>query len=445
MEPFACRPIPVMGESLSGYLIRTAAHNCSDIFSLIREIKAAPKLNETVLYHQIDSNPKKLDLNLVMNLTKLEPAQLFAMTYQPLFQKFIETDELDIAFKSILRNQTEVQYRRFCPACLQQYCSEGKRGVFKIIWQVKDIELCHIHQTPLTSICPKCGAKQRYITNELGDYICFECGEELFINNELNIGKSALNDCDNQVFQLWDYLFDSGTKGLIKTPGLKYEVQMAITLLYLLHKKDDKGRADLAPLMSKLERRKALLFIQNRDTNLFVTPYRLSTLLTRAGASANDFFDTIVPEDFIELITKRLDMGNIELERLEEKNNRKQTVRHKWEPEHVKTLVLEYLRQRPNSKVPVTNKEVYFNISVSNSSVSSEIGKEVTKMVKEYNKQQKEAIYKEIEQAAIALFSEGRIFTYKMLADKVGVHIMFIKRDKEIIRRINNLKASHSS
>jgi len=419
--------------------MRTAASNCIDIFNLIREIRSVSRLNEMVLFHQIDGCPnEKLKIELLLFLTKLTPLQLYAMTYVPLYQKFVDTSE-EKNFANLLSRRLEVQYRRFCPACLGEYSNQGVRGVFELYWQISDITHCHIHNIPLTNKCPKCGINQSYISATLGDYVCFKCGEELTGEKDFET-EIISNACNNKRFEIWNYLLNSETKGLTRVPGLKYEVQMAITLLYLLDKKNKKGRADIAPVMNKDERRKALLFIKNRDTDLFVTPYRLSTLLVRVGASAEEFFNIVVPNDFIEFIAKRLNIDNEKLAQLEAKKLKKQTIQHRREPDHVKKVVLDFLRQRPKDKGSVTNKEVYSNIAVSINSVPYEVKQFVSEAVKEYNRQLKEAIYREIEKNAMELLSSGKQLTYRLLANRVGVHVMFIKRDKEIIRRINKIK-----
>jgi len=442
MEPI--RLIPVKGESFSGYLMRMATENTIDIFELLRAIKTTHQLNEMRQYHQIDSNPyEKLDIGLIMQLTDLEPEELSAMTYIPLYRKFVDESETLISLlKSILKNCVERQYRRFCPFCLKDYCGQDRKGVFMLHWQVKDIECCHIHNVPLTSTCPRCGAMQPYITNSLGSYICFKCSAELFDVSRAEMDNIVYTDKDNRLFQLWDYLLDIGTRRLGKVPGLKYEVQMAITLIYLLEKKK-RGRV-IAPVMNKDERRSALLFVQNRDLNLFVTAYRLSTLLVRADLTAEDFFNCTVPEDFIELIAKRLKIDRVKLARLEAIKPYKRRIRHRREPEQVKKIALDYLRHRSKDKGPVTNKEVYSNIGVNRECLHYEVTQFIADAIKEYNRQLKESIYKEIEKNAIELLNSGEKVTYKILAERVGVHVMFIKRNKEIIRRINKIKSAYA-
>lgn len=445
MEPI--RPISVKGESLSGYIMRTATENRTDIFGLIRELKTTHWLNEMTKYHQIDSNPyEKMDTNFIMQLTELKPDELSAMTYLPLYEKFIDESEYNINyFKSLLRNCVDLQHRRFCPDCLQQYSKQGKRGVYQLIWQVNDIKRCHIHHRPLTSICPNCGAIQPYITNWLGDYRCLECGGELFDVDNSSKDNVIFTSEDSWLYELWKYLLDSETKGMKKLPGSRFEVQMAITLLYFLNKNNNKGNAVIAPSMNKNERRKALLFIQNRDTNIFVTPYRLSTLLGKAHASVDDFFNTIVPEDFIELIMKRLDLSPNKLAKLEDKKTWEKPVQHKKDMGDVKRLARNYIQQRPRWNKSLTNKEVYSNISVSDSSVTTEVNIYISDLVKVYNKQQKEEVYQKIEKTAIELLKYGCKCTYKNIAEKVGVHIDFIKRNKEIIKRINNIRESNTN
>lgn len=439
---FIYRPIPVKGESLSGYLMRTATNNYLDMFDVIRKF-TSNRLKEIQKYHQIESNPEgKLSADLLEQYTGLKLNELYDMTFLPLYHKFIKEKRTNIECrKSILNIHVEVQHRRFCPHCLQQYDIDNQRGVFQLIWQIKDIELCDIHHTPLMSTCPNCGIKQPYITNSLGNYTCFKCGAKLYVENKIYSYNSVLKGEQDRLYSDWVYLLDNETKDMEILPDLKYEVQMAITLLYVLQRKDfGNFEAIRIPLMKKEEKAKALSFIKKRDANLYVTPYRLIKILDRADVTLEDFFTSKVPKDYIELLAKHLDVKVEKLAYFEKKKIYKKHKSHKIDSQMIKASVRKYIFERPNSNKMLTNNEIYSSISISRSSVSSEVTSYISDTVKKYNKQQKEIIYQDIEDLALMLTKAGKSFTYQDLADRVGVDVMFIKRNKDITRKIKSIR-----
>ncbi len=99
-----------------------------------------------------------------------------------------------------------------------------------MIWHSQNIEVCHIHHTPLTNECEHCGCKQTSYIRKKPIKYCKECGKPLFER------KKPLNPGDYS--PSWEHigidlikLFDS----VIKQPGIQFSNEKIIDSLKSLY------------------------------------------------------------------------------------------------------------------------------------------------------------------------------------------------------------------
>ncbi|WP_067515213.1 TniQ family protein [Endozoicomonas ascidiicola] len=91
--------------------------------------------------------------------------------------------------------------KKWCQFCLQDWWEKGHPLYEPLIWSLKCLEHCPIHECKLQTICHKCGAKQYQVQRVLPLGFCPECGSFL--------GRRDHNSRDKQPLALKEqYLLD---------------------------------------------------------------------------------------------------------------------------------------------------------------------------------------------------------------------------------------------
>jgi len=234
---------------------------------LINEIrKTSNSLKEANKMYFIDSlSYRYADIEAISILTGLNLDTISTMTMAPIYNKFTyDSRVVEAPNYYLFNNLLEKKHRRFCQHCLRE------NGVYNLKWQIKNIEICDIHRTNLTSTCPTCGAIQPYITNYLGELRCHVCMSLLY-ETEIDTPEYGDKHLNNQLYlhRQWDYLLDNKTKGLTPNPSMNYEIQMVCTLLYLLHdeNKDVLSFRDISPV----ERKKFYMLLKAKTRRYSLT------------------------------------------------------------------------------------------------------------------------------------------------------------------------------
>ena len=234
-KTLSARLVPRKGESLSGYLMRVAkANRIEKICLLLNDICRSSGLKENCIYHSLDTlTSRHVNVDAISKATGLSCEEIFQMTINPVYWKFMCNDGyLENPGLLLLKQAIETMHRRFCPICLSQ------NGTYKLVWQIKDIELCNIHHIPLTSACPECGELQPYITDQLGALKCHRCNADLFKTcKQPEPFELEYIRHQQYLYRQWAYLLGSKNSGLNPNPIMCYEKQMACTLLFLMFEK----------------------------------------------------------------------------------------------------------------------------------------------------------------------------------------------------------------
>ncbi|WP_162341505.1 TniQ family protein [Paenibacillus paridis] len=141
------RPTPKSGESLTSFLFRAGNLNGCDEMDIWRDIHAgSDHMIRSNLFCRLDYdfcliNPRRLTRLLDISLDDI--AQL---TYFTVCSKFFDNPYHDYDRAMVMIQMAlDKKSKRFCPSCTKQ------ENVYMLIWQLKDIDKCYIHNIKLDS------------------------------------------------------------------------------------------------------------------------------------------------------------------------------------------------------------------------------------------------------------------------------------------------------
>ncbi|MCM3719429.1 TniQ family protein [Fictibacillus phosphorivorans] len=148
---FTIRIKPKVGESLTSYLYRLTSENKTNLINLANTVvlpgkKRSSKFSIINLDLSIKNN---YNIEILADLTGLSIESLLSLTIVPYHTKF------DL-FINMLNKEFETAVRKVCPLCI------SKEKYFKLIWQVKEIDICNEHLVKLQKRCGKCGIEFQY-------------------------------------------------------------------------------------------------------------------------------------------------------------------------------------------------------------------------------------------------------------------------------------------
>jgi len=381
---------PVTDEILTTYIARTAQAN----YYKVREFFAMLGVNPRGQFnHRIDIRPRDfIDLSFASGLTGQSQDTLLALTFYPLERKFIRSS-IRPTFE-MLRGLYAIN-RRYCPLCLMEFEKRGMQGVYKSIWQITDVSICDKHKTPLITQCKFCGAVQPYIDDSLVAYHCKNCGKDLGYETEQC--AQASSEQLKRVSQ-WQALISNGIEGLADRPEIVYEVLITITLIFLLQKSKDAAINDIPQgIISRPELSRAFSLIKS-GRDYFLTPFMLLKYLNCINVSVEEFFNTKVPDWFID---KLLDYLKIDYGQLcySERNTKSQ----------------------PNRR------------AIIRPDISPKKGRAV------------KATVADITYAANQLRKNNRPITYKNIAELAGISVRCINKRPDLIEAIKEIKSSSAN
>ncbi|MDC3414768.1 TniQ family protein [Terrihalobacillus insolitus] len=221
---FTIRPRLFEGESVTSYLVRVAHANQISFSELWKIVKKGDKYSVNRYYaNKFDLYPNDLiDIKLLSKLLNMPNKILESHTFEPFISLFYPGASGRMSFSTDIN----LKHRKYCKSCLRE------TGVFKLIWQVKEITICDIHLTRLESICGKCGCVQPYLPEYSGYFKCC-CGELLFNGLEKKEQEGDLLSKQLRIYRDWNYLISLQTHKNIKPNIQKIKRKIAITLLYL--------------------------------------------------------------------------------------------------------------------------------------------------------------------------------------------------------------------
>ncbi|MED1662770.1 TniQ family protein [Brevibacillus laterosporus] len=240
ISKFTIRPMPKSGESLTGYLMRIVHRNFVSLNSLLTSVHNGGRRRTD---HQIDIlSERVINLEALSGIVGVTLSQLRAMTFQSVVEKYVDHIDTSQDYPAVMRDATDKIHRRFCPECLQE------DGVLKLIWQVKEVEICDKHHVSLTSKCPVCTTDQPFLSKNLAVLRCFSCGSKLASHGTTKIEDTDLIAAQLRVYSDWRYLMNPSFSSLVsEIQNYPKEKSLAIAVVYLLQGKPESYNPESTP------------------------------------------------------------------------------------------------------------------------------------------------------------------------------------------------------
>lgn len=245
--------------------------------------------------HQIDILPERvIDLEALSGILGVPLPQLRAMTFQSAVEKYVDQIDTSQDYPTAMRDVTDKTYRRFCPVCLQEDC------VLKLIWQVKEIEICDKHHVRLTSKCSACGTEQPFQSKNIAVLSCVSCGSKLASHSARKVEDTDLIAAQSRIYSDWRYLMDSSFSSLV--PEIKNytkEKSLAIAVLYLLQGKPEAYNSEsIQPRLRKLTHGLVRMVRDDNDPK-WVSVAQSLFILRRLNIEPSDIQSICIPDSFV--------------------------------------------------------------------------------------------------------------------------------------------------
>ncbi|WP_321845896.1 TniQ family protein [Paraburkholderia bannensis] len=157
-------------ESLLSYFYRLAVSHCISALNLLRKVAS-----------EMHWNPITDNTFMITNLNLNGSGEL-AERWSTALSMLSTVPNLDtltlIPWRNVIAQKTLLSKPfRWCPQCFAQDKAEGREPYFRLLWDIAEVHACPIHRSPLTCICPGCGASNK--RNTLGFVVpgwCCSCG-----------------------------------------------------------------------------------------------------------------------------------------------------------------------------------------------------------------------------------------------------------------------------
>ncbi|WP_394581210.1 TniQ family protein [Cytobacillus firmus] len=298
LKRLSVRPTLKLGESLSSYLFRLCF--CNRI-SLGEFIKLISKRRITKRdWFTIDVFPTELiDLEKLSIQSGCDVSSLLKHSYGVIYNKIYgETDKKRRPFKLDLNKLLVKDRRKFCISCLAQ------TDTFKLIWQVKKVNLCSLHKQHLVDSCPSCGNVQPYFHERLAKKKCYHCDSHLYGQEK---GPISLVDEDNGIVENWSFLLDPRVPVITNKFGLRNEQEIALSLLFAQRELSSKkilGR-------SVEDRLKALIRNSNRQRSILLSD--LLYMSEKSKMTIRQLLDLHIDGGFVADLTCINDIENLDV------------------------------------------------------------------------------------------------------------------------------------
>ncbi|MFX3636701.1 MAG: TniQ family protein [Candidatus Pristimantibacillus sp.] len=290
---FTIRPKIKEKESLTGYLIRIANANDTKSFSEIGNLikKDDVKSFNRNFTYTLDVYPSDMiNIQVLSNLLNVPTEKLQLHTFEPFVQLFYP----ETSGKMVFNKEIDFKHRRFCKSCLKE------NGVFKFLWQVKEICICDKHLTKLEYKCEKCGSEQPYFPTDTVEYLKCNCGELLYKDPETKIMESDIIDNQLRIYRDWNFIVSPQTFINIFGDSKQFKRKIALLLLYLTFSgKSIASRKN--PYLTRNQVKKLINIIKSNSNDYLVLGGILKSLRT-LNLELDDISAKTVPMSFIKLI-----------------------------------------------------------------------------------------------------------------------------------------------
>lgn len=296
------RQTPKEGESFSSYLVRTARANYVSYLD-IRKYARPDKTNRkyvastSCFMNQVDWQPQSFNVHKMGAVLGLDMVTIECMTFTPVMDKYSSNWKQDTMratlslCKEIVRDR-----RRLCPECVSEL------GYFKLIWQVREINLCKKHLTPLISECTQCGKKINYVFEGMWDLECPHC--RMPLKNEGNGNKDIDYHNELEKYKRWKFLLSPTQETIPTIKGLNFEQSLACILLYHSQATDRwEGYKAVSYLGRDTAKGLASLIRNPKSTTANKSKINLQQILKvtrKSGIELEELYNIKVPDQYVD-------------------------------------------------------------------------------------------------------------------------------------------------
>lgn len=195
-------------ESLTSYISRLAESHCTNVATLI--------CKTFISYIKTVSRKKSFMNGSLGPKTKyINGNSPISLEYVTALEELTTRNDLVYltmnSWSGLFSNNVIGDYRKWCPNCLDDAKNKGREIYEPIIWYIKDIQLCDVHQVNLEERCLKCGRNQNFLHANFKVGYCQYCLSWLGY-------ESKILKVDNLVYQ--DFLLGSFKSLIVNSSNL---------------------------------------------------------------------------------------------------------------------------------------------------------------------------------------------------------------------------------
>lgn len=163
-------------ESLTSYLSRLASIHCLSVASLLRGV-IEPVLEIQHIKEELKiGNSKSSALYIGQN-------NAVTLDYIKALEQLTGRDDIQflsmINWRGIFQREVLSNYRKWCPACLEEMRVSSKIIYEPLLWYISSVKNCDIHGAVLQKKCPYCESKLSLIHSKISMGYCSICNEWL--------------------------------------------------------------------------------------------------------------------------------------------------------------------------------------------------------------------------------------------------------------------------
>jgi hypothetical protein len=295
-QQLTVRPAPKSGECLTSFLFRaTRLNHCGekDIWGDIHVGSVYRKKKHQ--YVRLDYDFSMIDPSKLSILLELDQKSINNLTFYNVCAKFFDDPYKDFERAMVMmQSALYKKHRKFCPQCLKQ------NRVFKLIWQVKDIEICNVHQTKLRTSCYECGQGISYSYDCLEIHACENqaCHQKLTDIIE-PVEDRAYIQAQLELYHRWEYLMSDAELSQ-RIGELPIEKSIALKLLYVAQNQEIAYKRSNILGISKYVVKNMVAFIRGTSEIKKVTLQLLFLMLDQKSMSIEQFARIEVPTSYMD-------------------------------------------------------------------------------------------------------------------------------------------------
>ena len=239
-----------------------------------------------------------VNIDLLSKIVNKDKTTLNSATFSIIADKFLDSGRMDL--KDFLLGTIENKKRKYCPCCLMS------SSTYSLLWQVRDISMCEIHNVELVSSCQKCDKVLPYVHESLGQGQCPFCNKKLGQNvqkitsNPIEIKKQITH------YTNWRFLIDSNNP-IISKGEFSRGRQLASMLIYIVHDRKEHFYHEKTTLLTNDYVSRLLKYIKEGEKTTEKT-YRVTLRLLFQVLNSKD----MMMEEFINIRLPKNYNKNIE-------------------------------------------------------------------------------------------------------------------------------------